>query len=785
MITMSPDFEDLFRAATGFAPYAYQRELARTGAPPAVVNVPTGAGKTYAALIPWLADPLAPRRLVYALPMRSLVEQTRDVVTKALSRLGDPTPVHVLMGGVGTTDWCKDIDQRAVLIGTIDMLVSAALNRGYGSSRMSWPVAFGLLNSDCRWIFDEVQLMGPARATSAQLHGLRTRLGTMLPCETMWMSATVDPNALCTVDHPLLGDVVGLTDADRTQLAGRLEAVKTVNRLDVGGKKGAALAKEIAEATLPRHEPRERTIVVVNRVDLAQEVHAAFMKALRKTPDAPEVVLLHSRFRPPDRAQTMARVIAEDLPSAGRIIVATQVIEAGVDLTSSLLVTETAPFSSIVQRLGRCNRDGKAGNASVLWIDRGELDAKASAPYHPDDLRTARDALTGLVGQSASPSVLESMRVDERPERSAVLRHRDLLDLFDTAPDLSGTDIDVAPYIRADDDRSVSVFFRDLPGPTADAAAAAQARPVRDELVQVPIGAVSDKAARAWIFDIHAARWARATPARRVPPGAVVMLDAGDGRYSAEVGWTGKAADVPDVLSVPEDLEKPEALSADPRSEGETRWMPLAEHLADVHAAAAGLAAALGVGAFTDSVTRAAALHDIGKAHPAFQQLLRTSAPEAERGGLDGELWAKSPHHGGRNPRRHFRHELLSALALGVQGPDGVIPEAPLVRYLVAAHHGRVRVSIRPAPEEVAPAGARDGARFALGVVDGDVVPAVQTPLGALAETTVSLDEMELGGAPSSWSNLALTLRDQHGPFVLAYLEAIVRVADWRASADV
>ena len=51
-------------------------------------------------------------------------------------------------------------------------------------------VSFGLLNNDRRWVFDEVQLMGPARATSAQLHGLRARLGVIGCCETVWMSAT-------------------------------------------------------------------------------------------------------------------------------------------------------------------------------------------------------------------------------------------------------------------------------------------------------------------------------------------------------------------------------------------------------------------------------------------------------------------------------------------------------------------------------------------------------------------------------------------------------------------
>src|SRR5215207_9514163 len=114
-------------------------------------------------------------------------------------------------------DW-PERDQ--ILVGTIDMLVSRALNRGYAESRFAWPVAFGLLNNDCRWVFDEVQLMGPALTTSAHLDGLRRRLGTTIPCESLWMSATAHPEALCTVDRPAPPAVVALPQEDRTgQLA--------------------------------------------------------------------------------------------------------------------------------------------------------------------------------------------------------------------------------------------------------------------------------------------------------------------------------------------------------------------------------------------------------------------------------------------------------------------------------------------------------------------------------------------------------------------------------------
>lgn len=770
-MTASEDFDARFARATGHSPYDYQRALALLPEPPSVLEVPTGAGKTLAIVMAWLHDPDAPRRLVYALPMRTLVEQTMTNVRQVIERLGEEVDIHVLMGGEPPTDWRLRPQRRAVLVGTIDMLMSRALNRGYAESRFQWPVAFGLLHSDCRWVFDEVQLMGPARTTSVQLDGLRRRFGTLARCQSMWVSATIDREALMTVDRPDLGHTLTLSQADREgPLAGRLDAVKRLQREDLSATpKPADLARAIVEVLLREHRPETRSIVVLNRVQLAIDVATR----LRKRTAGADVVLLHSRFRPSDRAARLAEALQPPGPD-GSIVVATQVLEAGVDLSSALLATETAPFSAMVQRVGRCNRAGEHSEAHVLWLDRGELSDKDAAPYHAADLAATRAVLLGLEGTSLSPQALEHMTVAEVREETAVLRAPDLLDLFDTAPDLSGADIDIAPYIRPDDDRNVSVAFRDIEATSG--ALRDQPAPLRDELVNVPIGEMKDR--RPWVFDHVEGAWNRTT---RVRPGAVVLLAAADGGYAAELGWTGKSAHVPEVVAHA-DAAPAEAVGSDARSVAAGTWVSVEQHLIDAHDAAQMIGEKLALApGLTDAVTVAAALHDIGKAHPAFQAMLRATAPATERDALAGGTWAKSPYRGGRHVRKHFRHELASTLAIKGWATGGV--EHDLVRYLIAAHHGRVRLSIRPAPEETLPPDASPGVRFALGVVEGDIVPAVSTPVGAVPAATLALAEMELGGAgETSWTTAAIGLLDAHGPFTLAALEALVRIADWEAS---
>ena len=138
--------------------------------------------------------------------------------------------------------------------------------------------------------------------------------------------------------------------------------------------------------------------------------------------------------------------------------------------------------------------------------------------------------------------------------------------------------------------------------------------------------------------------------------------------------------------------------------------------------------------------------------------------------------------------RPYFRHELASALAwLQTAERQGRSddPEArrhvDLIAYLVAAHHGKVRVSIRSLPGEAQP--GDPGCLFARGVWHGDRLPVVNLPTGeVVGPLALDLSCMQLG--PESWLERMLALRDDQrlGPFRLAFLESMVRIADWRAS---
>ena len=191
-------FEAFFAAATGYPPHEYQARIARDGLP-GLVTVPPGAGKS-AVILAWLWRRLygpepdrTPRRLVYALPRRSLTEPLSGSVRGWLASLGllDEVALHVALGRLadGWGDWREDMHRPAILLGDGDLLVSKALNRGYGTGRTIQPMDFALVGNGAQWIVDEARLCPQAAATLRQLAGLTGTWGTAEPFRLTFLTA--------------------------------------------------------------------------------------------------------------------------------------------------------------------------------------------------------------------------------------------------------------------------------------------------------------------------------------------------------------------------------------------------------------------------------------------------------------------------------------------------------------------------------------------------------------------------------------------------------------------
>jgi CRISPR-associated endonuclease/helicase Cas3 len=272
-----------------------------------------------------------------------------------------------------------------------------------------------------------------------------------------------------------------------------------------------------------------------------------------------------------------------------------------------------------------------------------------------------------------------------------------------------------------------------------------------------------------------------------------------------------------------------------------TDWKTLACHTLEVAAEVKRIAEALNLDReLQDLLELAAVFHDWGKSHPAFQNMLIRKRNDAEK--FKSFLLAKSKKvkpsirakyfadEKETDERCGYRHELASALGLfailqtyapqhpALLGPWSEMlaklgkspvssepqpapsplvrrllhcsPEAfDLVAYLVASHHGKVRVGLHAAPKDqeyrVRPGDIR-GLPIR-GIREGDRLPSVALIPGEppLPEVTLTLSPAALGLSERtgiSWRERCLGVMERYGPAGLAFLEAILRAADVRAS---
>lgn len=887
-----------------------------------LIDIPTGCGKTAGLVLAWLWNRIAlnnpawPRRLVYCLPMRALVEQTRDNVIAWIENLrtrapqlgmkGDILSVVeclferspiVLMGGEEPTparaDWDLYPERPAILVGTQDMLLSRALNRGYAMSRYRWPRHFGFLNNDCLWVCDEIQLMGPGVATASQLEAFRRdSVGGSKPngfasffgsrSATWYASATSSTDMLNTRewrDAPRPdGFVFSLTDAEKAEtqsvIGRRRYALKRLEThrdwhfgdqqppnervteiIERHGKMVASLRQHDVPAGVPR-----RSLVICNTVDRAVVVFEALRE--KKTSgelNETDLVLLHSRFRPKDREDQANRLKPQHLKTYanGQIVVSTQVIEAGVDLSSGILWTDAAPLSSVVQRLGRLNRAGEFGangRADHGWIPmafviglelpeippspqkmKEDAEREVRARHLPYDQRFCDDAWSTLprLNGDASPAALESIRdgiatsIDRSPYS---LQRHELLDFFDTDSNLSLGYTDVSPFVRGlDEDTDVYVLWREWEGTDPNESFGGDIG--HDELCAVPINRLTGKDRgfanwrQGWLWLGTKRRkqggWVSAA-GKGISPGATLLLPTSAGGYVADRGWTGKDHDKPGDLYQP--AERPS--DEDQLSWLNHGWRSIADHGKDVRDELCRIFASLPCDGFIsaadkDVCLKAAVWHDLGKNHEKWKtaalDALREAGIQIPPNQLPLAKFSlyESPRlrdeHGnpltGKELRREvyrlrklfqprMAHEVASALALrqrhirsagnlrSLRTENEYLAQL-LAEYLVMSHHGQVRKVLRD--EIPKNASEQKDEETVRGVTQGDPLENVTVDGETLGCDALSVDCRRMGRDAEgyeSYTRGVLRLLDHYGPFRLAYLEALLRAADGRASKD-
>ena len=386
--------------------------VAAKGEWPRVLDLPTGSGKTAAIDIAAFHLALeanrgearrAPVRIAFVVDRRLVVDDAakraqklsdalakpRGPVTgrvadclKCLSDDGPPLIMRRLRGGIPREDdWARTPSQPTVLSSTVDQVGSRLLFRGYGVSSSMKPVHAGLIGSDCLILLDEAHLAEPFRQTLEWVRTYRDRQWREMDFAAPWGVAllTATPGETSTDgfslddedrSHPVLKKRLNVSKPACLVLSAKSKAkTESVNSADeeTGADEGkedvirrAAVITEKVRDSLDHfkklgHVAAHPAIgVVVNRVARARAVFEQLTEKF--SAEEVECLLLIGPARPLDR-NDIAERIAPIRTGSDRnidrplILVATQCIEAGVDIDLDALVTEVAPLDCLRQAL--------------------------------------------------------------------------------------------------------------------------------------------------------------------------------------------------------------------------------------------------------------------------------------------------------------------------------------------------------------------------------------------------------------------------------------------------
>lgn len=295
-----------------------------------IIVAPTGSGKTEAAYLAsknW-------GRTTYALPMKTLANDIHD-------RLN--TYERNVTGSEWSVQHSSNQTDRHLAndlsVSTIDQVLSGY----FGFGREAFMRGKNVLRNHL--ILDEVQLFDPERALQSLLSLLEHTTAEPFNNHFCMMTATF-PTALHKYLETHFNAEVYI---ERTPPIHKEVTLNWADTLPV-----ATIASE-----------QTKQIIACNTQQQQVDIYERLIK---EGVNPKRLVVLNSRLYPDDRerAETLVHQhFGKDSEENDKILIATQIIEAGMDISADTFYTYEAPIDSLIQREGRCSRWGGKGTFTV------------------------------------------------------------------------------------------------------------------------------------------------------------------------------------------------------------------------------------------------------------------------------------------------------------------------------------------------------------------------------------------------------------------------------------
>lgn len=368
------DIKRQFRKLVGGKPYEYQLESIESllDGNSVVLRAPTGSGKTEIPLLAFVQgfnDPL-PSQLLYSLPTRTLVESVGERAEKYAKEKDLRVAIH---HGRRVE---SNLFEEDIIVSTIDQTVGAYASVPLSMPKSSGNILLGAVGAGLN-VFDEVHTFDLEKGLQSSLAIVVDSAKLSIP--SLIMSATIPDIFIKKVKNLI------------EKHGGKVDIIDVKNEFEIKSRKKRSIELiykgEVLESNriLREFEDEEMIIVVVNTVGRAQRFYRELKEELKE--EVP-VILLHSRFLEEDRERKEEKLkeIFGKNKKGKCILISTQAIEVGLDISSFKVLSEMSPIDSLIQRAGRCARWGGKGEFHVFWIDSNN----PYAPYTKEIMEATR-----------------------------------------------------------------------------------------------------------------------------------------------------------------------------------------------------------------------------------------------------------------------------------------------------------------------------------------------------------------------------------------------------------
>jgi len=190
------------------------------------------------------------------------------------------------------------------------------------------------------------------------------------------------------------------------------------------------------------------TLVIVNTVAKARRVY----KELSQRCNAH---IIHSLMRRGEREGALVEVVNAIKGKENVVLVGTQAVEVGIDLSFNRLYTELSPLDSLIQRIGRVGREGERAEVVVYAAERPEpyvkevVDATEQVLSSSDVAEALNDVdkTAGLLGEVYNDGVVKKLAERGEALLADFVDYLERLHLFATPPE---RDVQIRPSIYVD-----------------------------------------------------------------------------------------------------------------------------------------------------------------------------------------------------------------------------------------------------------------------------------------------------------------------------------------------